>query len=108
MNKHTPGPWRIAEKSKQEDPDYFDIEAPGQTNHQRHVGHVHNWSIEDIANARLIAAAPDLLRTLERIADARLAPADDLRQAARDAVDIATGKLLPCHCHPSSWRRGAD
>lgn len=52
--KHTPGPWRI-------DPDNFNVYSDGLL--AQVYGHTHNG--ERLANAQLIAAAPELLETLE-------------------------------------------
>lgn len=56
MSKHTPRPWRF-------DPDNQNIYANGMV--AQTFGHVHNG--EKLANARLIAAAPDLLEALKDI-----------------------------------------
>ena len=68
MSKHTPGPWK-AKKWVGTDP-YDDPDRPFVE-----VGNVHwspkNWkpaaAIEQTANARLIAAAPNLLFALEKV-----------------------------------------
>ena len=59
MNKHTPGPWRVGGKG----------EYLNQLNIEPCVGVAYGHDIELIANARLIAAAPDLLEALESIID---------------------------------------
>lgn len=61
---HTPGPWNI---SKHATPDYapqFGIYAEGCRNDLAYVVHENTE-----ANARLIAAAPDLLAALQAILD---------------------------------------
>jgi len=68
VNKHTPGPWK-AKKWVGTDP-YDDPDRPFVE-----VGNVHwspkNWkpaaAIKQTANARLIAAAPNLLSALEEV-----------------------------------------
>ena len=68
MSKHTPGPWK-AKKWVGTDP-YDDPDRPFVE-----VGNVHwspkNWkpaaAIKQTANARLIAAAPNLLSALEEV-----------------------------------------
>ena len=68
MSKHTPGPWK-AKKWVGTDP-YDDPDRPFVE-----VGNVHwspkNWkpaaAIGQTANARLIAAAPELLEALENL-----------------------------------------
>lgn len=55
--RHTPGPWRSVHRSSG-----ADIEAAGKV-----VAHVPWLDAEGMANARLIAAAPELLEALERL-----------------------------------------
>ena len=57
---HTPGPWRISS-----------IGSYGLTigDEKQIIGTVHGDNSESIANARLIAAAPDLLEALEYAAE---------------------------------------
>ncbi len=64
MSKHTPGPWVAVARTNA----YIDIEAPEQ----------HGYSAKKVAstsftnheaNARLIAAAPDLLNALVMVLD---------------------------------------
>lgn len=76
--KHTPGPWESCGVS---------IESQNGT-------YIAVLRSTNSANARLIAAAPELLRTLQHIAD--LTPADELRdlpgirQSALAAIAKAT------------------
>lgn len=71
MSKHTQGPWHIARFEAST----VDIrDARGVT-----VAEVGDTSMEDEANARLIAAAPELLEALK-------AARDDLRVAGFDAT----------------------
>ena len=62
MSKHTPGPWHISD-------DEQNVLAKDGTGNrliaQCHAGHLPERS----ANARLIAAAPDLLATLRRLVE---------------------------------------
>ena len=65
MSKHTPGPWypvmRMVEvEGNAPDICTTNIELFGQR-------HLHRSKQEQIANARLIAAAPDLLALLEEL-----------------------------------------
>ena len=55
MSKHTPGPWHIGSNMilKVINGSYFSI------------AEVNDWEDETVPNARLIAAAPDLLEALE-------------------------------------------
>jgi len=66
MSKHTPGPWEIKAHS---DPCYRNISGPEHLALAQVV-----WRVEEEdrspkceANARLIAAAPDLLEALEKM-----------------------------------------
>jgi hypothetical protein len=67
MSQHTPGPWQVdAEDSDlfHQDEARFWINADGL----QHIGYVDGpRTAERIANARLIAAAPDLLAALKAI-----------------------------------------
>lgn len=56
-NKHTPGPWKIAKE--------IQVQAGDITFEQRHI---FGKTYEELdANARLIAAAPELLSQIERL-----------------------------------------
>ena len=59
MSKHTPGPWRVVK-----DPTNLSLQVYGQT-----LALFECWRRSDeqteLANARLVAAAPDLLKALE-------------------------------------------
>lgn len=70
MSKHTPGPWRLSKITA------FSIEGANG----RHVASSGGYStnvnpeqadMESMANARLIAAAPELLETLEKLMEMR-------------------------------------
>jgi hypothetical protein len=68
---HTPGPWHA---SKLEDRSAFNIFMPGYCSAGASVHHCSNatdcmGSLVVEANARLIAAAPDLLAALQAVAD---------------------------------------
>ncbi len=79
MNEHTPGPWNI---SKLATPDYapeFGIYAGDE---QRDLARVVNANSE--ANARLIAAAPELLETC-RFALSCILDAEDLEEIDAEA-----------------------
>ena len=87
--QYTPGPWEVVEQDNNEDI-YF-IE-PNVAIIERCV----NDPSSDIANARLIAAAPDLLEALELIAstdpvDAALDPQRAMR-VAKAAIAKALGE----------------
>ncbi len=59
MSKHTPGPWSV--KTPLNDPRAFDVHA-GMTILTRGY-----WAYNGEADARLIAAAPDLLEALKAL-----------------------------------------
>ena len=82
MSKHTPGPWRSPREPNgkghgwQAGPAWLGTEA---------------YSEETAANARLIAAAPELLESLKLLmADERIGGPDGAK--ARAAIDKAEGK----------------
>lgn len=57
---HTPGPWAVEKNA------FFDIRSSGRSI-VIHDSELSNNSDEDLANARLIAAAPEMLEALELI-----------------------------------------
>lgn len=77
MSKHTPGPWEVAGEFRvrsKADPDrgicstgsYFDGRRDTEEQHR-----------ENMSNARLIAAAPDMLEALEEVYQAYEAPPEE-------------------------------
>lgn len=92
MNKHTPGPWN----------DIFNIaNGIGIGNGQFRIAEVHNTNDgEEIANAALIAAAPELLLALEALMtqievrgfELKSLIPSETRNAARAAVAKARGQ----------------
>ena len=65
MTKHTPGPWNFYDDSNDGKTNRIEIVAVGKT-----VARIyHSVPAEDLPNARLIAAAPDLLEALETALD---------------------------------------
>ena len=83
--KHTPGPWRV------ENPEQFgrDIYAGRvQVASTFYIGISHE---EEGANARLIAAVPDLLAALEQIAAISWVIPAEIGRIARAAIAKATG-----------------
>ena len=65
MSKHTKGPWEAADRG-----DYSDLDGSSRVilGDDRRIAIVqHKGDEEDEANARLIAAAPDMLEALEEI-----------------------------------------
>lgn len=71
---HTPGPWRVVgAKEEPHGPRYYRIESSLiRADAQNLVAdvNIYNYGTEGIANARLIAAAPDLLEALRLLLDA--------------------------------------
>ena len=60
MSKHTPGPWTVYDDSNDGKTNRIEIVAIGKT-----ICHIyHSVPVEDLPNANLIAAAPDLLEAL--------------------------------------------
>lgn len=102
MNKHTPGPWALAGGNSRGDGTkhfvWSDAEERSDWERESAVATVHlsrEHPNEFEANARLIAAAPDLVETLRRIAtitdtaDALNFPVwnmDHIRQLASEAL----------------------
>lgn len=103
--QHTPGPWYCADLMH--DGRSVVVIQSASINEDNYVGEVDVEDAQGEANARLIAAAPDLLDALEAIR-ARLDgeydhPAlvkygalagtmDDVRQLVRDAIDKVRGR----------------
>ena len=98
MNKHTPGPWRLNENNNWKT-NPFSVTV-------RKFG-VHGTTIANIptrmtvppqeqqANARLIAAAPDLLEALQTLPQGPLYTDDEINlwvEKASAAIDKATGE----------------
>lgn len=71
--KHTPGPWAIGKNHDAESEDFIirqgdDPDSPAIAS--AFVDHIGLTEEESMANARLIAAAPELLAALERLVSA--------------------------------------
>lgn len=85
MSKHTPGPWVIINHQigGADGKEVGNAFAPGRP------------AVEQEANARLIAAAPDLLEALESILLIKPTPAQtlnwELYEAAQTAISKAKG-----------------
>ena len=94
MNKHTPGPWTFYDDSNDGKTNRIEIVAIGKT-----VAHIyHSVPTEDLPNARLIAAAPDLLEALRKCDEAMTwelggEPLDTLMTDARNSARAALAKV---------------
>jgi hypothetical protein len=89
MNKHTPGPWRLKESPHKREFSYFIDTGPELGSY--FVAAVNNGTGPDEANARLIAAAPELLAALETLYEADqqgfpLATQRQVREQAEAAI----------------------
>lgn len=96
--KHTPGPWHWQGDSLTHR--QFDIYAPGSAPKQ-HVCTINNLSVEKLwlrdseqalANARLIAAAPDMLSALTLLVDGDGKPDECSRAMAAARAALAKAK----------------
>ena len=86
MSKHTPGPWKIA--ASWED---WTVEGPNKEEIIFQDGPYQTPAIK-LANARLIATAPDLLEALQYLMVAHGEQLDHAFQMAQDAISKATGE----------------
>lgn len=84
--QHTPGPWHCIVTSN---PDCYEVWGEGEAE-------THAPLVTMTANARLIAAAPELLAALELISQcARSGPvlmSEAVGNICRDAINKATGR----------------
>lgn len=92
--KHTPGPWKAIEHKSVNLNDYIQILA-GSWDIAHNKFSARNWE-EEQANARLIAAAPDLLEAcqaalndLYRQMDSQMT--EETEQKVKNAIAKATG-----------------
>lgn len=104
MSGHTPGPWRINSRGSQVGPrSEEDDQSFGMIIPVAYLEEV-DWPDAHEANARLIAAAPDLLEALDALLIAYCDPGnqggdhDEKVEAARAAIAKAKGQ--PCQPHP--------
>ena len=91
MSKHTPGPWyQVGYWVEVEDDDVPDICSC----HPKYIGQSHlKFDLKTIeANARLIAAAPDLLKALKLAKKIIGHPDDDASKYIASVISKATGK----------------
>lgn len=94
-SKHTPGPWRLiaAGFSQIKDTSHWCCEIYGALERAAIVHHCSpSYGIgaeETQANARLIAASPELLAALKRIANATMDADGSTLRPSRDVVEQA-------------------
>ena len=108
--QHTLGPWHWSGDALTHR--QFDIYAPTQAPHQ-HVCTVNNLPVEKLyardatvalANARLIAAAPDVLAALRNvIASYRANDPDSMANAVNDAEAAIAKATGGCSMSPQRW-----
>lgn len=96
MAKHTPGPWRVCRAIKAGEFDIRDEHSSGGYAPIAKVkGDKRSTAAQTIENARLIAAAPDLLEVLVTMPQG-ISSSDqdwwDWIDKARSAIDKATGE----------------
>jgi hypothetical protein len=100
MNKHTPGPWKFRDDSKVFKTNPFSVYIKGRGVHSAAIANIPRkqtiFEEEALANALLIAAAPELLAALQGLLKGIFDGPDDSDAAmliakARDAVNKATG-----------------
>lgn len=68
MSKHTPGPWIYYADLPSQDPDWHIVTTENRLRVLANV-HIEPGNKVDEANARLIAAAPQLLAVLEELSE---------------------------------------
>ena len=102
MSKHTPGPWSVGEVShRKQRVDIDSLHADQTLGHQTWRGLARAYGCEDmpaegtaamLANARLIAAAPELLEALQSVLDNCLDSAGLCAAHAKARAAIAKAK----------------
>ena len=91
MSKHTPGPWEVHTAAVNFATTPRESEIRGGNHVVVRLGVMHHETAQ--ANARLIAAAPDLLAALQLIANFSNEDVSDMvRDIARAAIAKAEGK----------------
>lgn len=98
--QHTPGPWRAVVRANQHGVRFVAIDMPkGSRSYEKTGGLRASFDASDAANVRLMAAAPELLDALYRIAGGDLRAGDidgpeahlsAVIQIATDAIALAT------------------
>lgn len=92
---HTPGPWNIAIRNRHEGECAPGLWITGANNTVVDTGNLKAWPLSD-ANARLIAAAPDMLAALrwlvEAVEDNDAGSLESAVARAKAAIARATGR----------------
>lgn len=83
MNRHTPGPWQCYADVPSTDPNWHIVTDVSRTRVLANV-HIEPGNATDSANARLITAAPELLKALRDLIGLA---ASAMVQANRDGAD---------------------
>jgi hypothetical protein len=98
MSKHTPGPWRLNENNNWKT-NPFSVTVRKFGVHSTTIANIPTRMTvppqEQQANARLIAAAPDLLEALQTLPQGPLYTDDEINlwvEKASAAIDKATGE----------------
>ena len=84
MTKHSPAPWRYVDG-------YFDCDV--WAGNKKVLSYERHPTDEDRANARLMAAAPELLEVLERIAGFKLSDFMGPHDMALECVTVARAAI---------------
>ena len=85
--QHTPGPWRIGDHKP-----YVEVWGPMRMNNYPILASMESEPRE--ANAILMAAAPDMLALLKRIAESYRGYIPDFVEAVYSVIDKAEGRQL--------------
>jgi len=91
MTKHTPGPWKYGKELSARSGEWLISMDVGERGRGMQIAETRTGSGHENANARLIAAAPDLLNALTVLADA-CERMDIPVDAARAAIAKARGE----------------
>jgi hypothetical protein len=90
MSKHTPGPWKVGTPGPNGCPT-VGTKGGLMTAHIAHSLYIPDQSAEARCNARLIAAAPDLLHSLKGMLSIYPLPDNEITLAAKAVVEKVEG-----------------
>lgn len=98
--QHTPGPWHVVTCVEDDPTTRYIDDAPGEDGERGYyLAEVEHYDLQELeANARLIAAAPELLEALERIVSINGSTkgaqslVDEFKHIARAAIAKAKGE----------------